>query len=53
VSSVLALVLIVLGGVLVGGAWSLRQQGAGRGAVGLMVVLAVLALAAGVAWWWP
>jgi hypothetical protein len=52
-STVLALVLLVLAGVLAGGAWSLRQQGSGAGAVALMVVLAVLALAGGVAWLWP
>lgn len=49
-NAILSVVLFALAGLLVGGAWSLRQQGAGTPAVVLMVVLAMLALAGGVAW---
>jgi hypothetical protein len=44
---VLAVVLIAAGGVLLGGAWSLRSQGAARGAV-VVAILGLLAVAAGV-----
>jgi hypothetical protein len=50
VSTVLPLLLYGLAGLLVGGAWSVHRQGAGRGVVALMVLLAVLALAGAVAW---
>lgn len=46
----LPLVLFALAGLLAGGAWSMHRQGAGRGAVVLLGVLAALALAGGVAW---
>ncbi|MEU7845125.1 hypothetical protein AB0B39_29645 [Micromonospora sp. NPDC049114] len=40
--------LLILAGVLVGGAWSLHRQGAPRAAVVITAVLALLATAAGV-----
>jgi hypothetical protein len=46
-SGLLPVALFALAGVLVGGAWSLRRQGAPAGAVVLMALLAVLAVAAG------
>ncbi|MFY1637548.1 hypothetical protein ACN27F_30470 [Solwaraspora sp. WMMB335] len=49
----LPVALFALAGALVGGARSLHRQGAGRGAVGLTVVLAVLAVAGGVLWLLP
>ncbi|MBM0237208.1 hypothetical protein JNW88_08640 [Micromonospora sp. ATA32] len=45
--------LLILAGVLVGGAWSLYRQGAPRGAVGLTALLAVLATVGGVLWLLP
>jgi hypothetical protein len=44
----LPVVLCAAGGVLLGGSWSLRSQGAGRPAILMVAVLGVLALAAGV-----
>jgi hypothetical protein len=49
----LAVVLCAAGGVLLGGAWSLRSQGAGRPAIVLVALFGVLALAAGVLWMLP
>jgi hypothetical protein len=49
----LAVVLCAVGGVLLGGAWSLRSQGAGRPAIVAVAVLGVLALAGGVLWMLP
>jgi hypothetical protein len=46
-------VLVAVSGLLLGGAWSMRSQGAPRGAVILVVVFAVLALASGVLWLLP
>jgi hypothetical protein len=46
----LPLVLFALAGLLLGGAISMRRQGAGWGAVVLLAVLAALALAGGLAW---
>ncbi|MCF0095747.1 MULTISPECIES: hypothetical protein [unclassified Micromonospora] len=40
--------LLILAGVLVGGAWSLHRQGAPRAAVVITALLALLATAAGV-----
>ncbi|MEU4334165.1 hypothetical protein AB0F59_06010 [Micromonospora lupini] len=40
--------LLILAGVLVGGAWSLHRQGAPKGAVLITALLALLATAAGV-----
>ncbi|HEX6075816.1 MAG TPA: hypothetical protein VFZ32_11215 [Micromonosporaceae bacterium] len=52
-SSVAPLLLLALAGLLTGGAWSLRQQGAGPVGIWITVAFAVLALAAGVAWLLP
>lgn len=49
----LPVVLVAVSGVFLGGAWSLRGQGANRVVVGLMVVLALLALAGGILWMLP
>ena len=49
----LPVALFALAGVLVGGAWSLHRQGAGRGSVGLAAGLALLAAAGGVFWLLP
>jgi hypothetical protein len=46
----LPLALFALAGLLLGGAISMRRQGAGWVAVVLMAVLAALALAGGLAW---
>lgn len=46
-------VLCAVGGALLGGAWSLRGQGAGKVAVALVGVLGLVALAAGVLWLLP
>ncbi len=43
----LPVVLVAGGGVLLGGAWSLRSQGAGKTAL-IVALLGVLALAAGI-----
>ncbi|MDG4805288.1 hypothetical protein O7634_00765 [Micromonospora sp. WMMD1120] len=45
--------LLILAGVLVGGAWSLHRQGAPKGAVIITALLAVLATAGGVLWLLP
>ncbi len=50
---VLPVLLFALGGVLAGGAWSMRQQGASRGAIVATVLLALLAVGGGVAWLLP
>ena len=46
-------VLCAAGGILLGGSWSLRSQGAARGAVLVVALLGLLALAAGVLWLLP
>ncbi|MCI4061768.1 hypothetical protein MRQ36_03935 [Micromonospora sp. R77] len=46
-------VLLIVGGVLVGGAWSLHKQGAPRVAVVIAGVLAVLATVGGLLWLLP
>ncbi|MDG4765360.1 hypothetical protein O7632_14835 [Solwaraspora sp. WMMD406] len=51
--SFLPVALFALAGVLVGGAWSLHRQGAGRAGVALAGGLAVLAAAGGVFWLLP
>jgi hypothetical protein len=51
--AVLPTLLLLLAGVLVGGAWSLHRQGAPRGAVLITALLAVLATAGGVLWLLP
>ncbi|MEV4628395.1 hypothetical protein AB0J90_19210 [Micromonospora sp. NPDC049523] len=45
--------LFVLAGVLVGGVWSLRRQGASVGVIGFVGLLALLATAGGVLWLLP
>lgn len=52
-SSFLPVLLFGVAGVLVGGAWSLYRQGSGKFAIGVTVVLALLALAGGILWLWP
>lgn len=52
-STLLPVLLFGLSGVLLGGAWSMHRQGAGRAAVGLMAALAGVALAGGILWLWP
>jgi hypothetical protein len=49
-SSVLPVILIALGGLFVGGVISMRQQGAGKFAQGLLGVLALVSVAGGVLW---
>ena len=49
----MAIVLFALAGILIGGVISLVKQGASRFSIGLVAVLAVLALAGGVAWLLP
>ena len=46
-STALTVVLFALGGVLIGGAWSMRQQGASVVAQGLFGILALLSVTAG------
>jgi hypothetical protein len=53
VTAVLPLVMFVLAGLLFGGIYSLRKQGAGRGVQVIFGLLGTLALAAGVLWMWP
>ncbi|MGC5330922.1 hypothetical protein [Micromonospora sp. DT62] len=50
---VLPTLLLILAGVLVGGALSLHKQGAPRGAVVLTALLAALATIGGVLWLLP
>ncbi|GAB3941153.1 hypothetical protein GCM10027614_26010 [Micromonospora vulcania] len=45
--------LLILAGVLVGGAWSLYRQGASRGAIVITALLAVLATVGGLLWLLP
>lgn len=53
VKSLLPIALFALAGVLVGGAWSMHRQGASRGGITLVCVLAVLAVTGGVLWLIP
>jgi hypothetical protein len=46
-------VLCAAGGILLGGSWSMRSQGAARGAVLLVALLGLLAVGAGVLWMLP
>ena len=46
-SGALTVVLFALGGVLIGGAWSMRQQGASTLAVAIFGVMAVMSVTAG------
>jgi hypothetical protein len=52
-SSAVPVALMALAGVLVGGAWSVHRQGAGRGPVVVLGALAAVSLAAGVLWLLP
>ena len=52
-SSIAPIGLFALAGVLAGGAWSLHKQGAARAAVGVVAVLAALAVGGGVLWLLP
>jgi hypothetical protein len=52
-SSVVPVALMGLAGVLVGGAWSMHRQGAGRGPVVAFGALAAVSLAAGILWLLP
>jgi energy-converting hydrogenase Eha subunit H len=49
----MSIVLFALAGILIGGVITLVRQGASRFSIGLVAVLAVLALAGGVAWLLP
>lgn len=50
---VLPVLLLALSGVLVGGSWSMHRQGAGRGSVVFVGLLALLAAAGGILWLLP
>jgi hypothetical protein len=51
--SLVPILLLGLGGLLTGGVISLSRQGATKFSIGLVALLAVLSLAAGVAWLIP
>jgi hypothetical protein len=53
VSSIVPVLLLAVAGILVGGVVSLARQGASRFSIGLVAVLALLALAGGVLWLIP
>jgi hypothetical protein len=53
VSAIWPILLLGLAGILIGGAASMRKQGAGLFAVGLVAALALLAAAGGVLWLIP
>jgi hypothetical protein len=46
----MAIAMIVIGGVLAGGAWSLHQQHFPVPAIAVCAVLAAMAIAAGIVW---
>jgi hypothetical protein len=50
VSSFLPILLFGLGGILLGGAYSMRKQGAGTAPVVILLVFSLLAVASGVLW---
>ncbi|MFR9777663.1 hypothetical protein ACL02O_16605 [Micromonospora sp. MS34] len=50
---ILPMLLLILAGLLVGGAWSLYKQGASRPAVVVTGLLAALATAGGLLWLLP
>ncbi len=52
-ASVIPILLLGLAGALVGGAYSLHRQGAGRISIAVMVGLGVVAAVAGVLWLVP
>ena len=49
-NSLLPVVLIAIGGLFVGGLISMRQQGAGKVAQGVLGALALVSVAGGVLW---
>jgi hypothetical protein len=49
----MATALLIVAGILVGGVIALVRQGATKFSIGVVAVLAVLALAGGVAWLIP
>jgi hypothetical protein len=49
----MAVVLFIVAGLLVGGVISLVRQGATKFSIGVVAVLAALAIAGGVAWLMP
>jgi hypothetical protein len=49
----MAIALLALAGILVGGTISLVKQGATKFSIGLVATLALLAAAAGIAWMIP
>lgn len=51
--SILPVVLFGLGGILVGGAWSVRSQGGSKVAIVALLAFATLSVLAGVLWLWP
>ncbi|MFI7597760.1 hypothetical protein [Actinoplanes sp. NPDC049681] len=51
--SVLPILLLAVAGILVGGVITLARQGATKFSIGLVAVLALLALAGGVLWLLP
>ncbi|BCJ34978.1 hypothetical protein Athai_24810 [Actinocatenispora thailandica] len=51
--SILPIALFALGGVLLGGAWSIKQQSGSRALIVGFVVLAVVAVLGGIAWLLP
>jgi len=53
VSDILPIVLFALAGLLIGGAYSLGKQGANRGLLIVLAVLATLALIGGLLWLLP
>lgn len=46
----MAIALLALAGLLVGGAWALYQQGSGRAVAGMTAALGALAAAGGLLW---
>lgn len=51
--SILPIALFALGGVLLGGAWSIKQQSGSRALIVGFIVLAAVAVLGGVAWLLP
>ncbi|GIL26043.1 hypothetical protein [Actinocatenispora comari] len=51
--SILPIALFALGGVLLGGAWSMKQQGGSKAVLVGFVVLAAVAVLGGVVWLLP
>jgi hypothetical protein len=53
VSGLVPILLFAVAGILLGGTWSLYRQGAHKGVVLVVGLLAVLATAGGVVWLLP